>query len=135
MLVYVPGAIENGQSRTYLSLSTRGFVPLGALPCALIFSFPGRFLFPRVLTWTVLSTKLPQFSPMRPGGGRLPGLTESRLRGATQAGRPGWFTQSRTLKVQESLHAPSWSQLGSPSVQVTVEGAVNAPLPLASSTT
>src|SRR5438876_83443 len=133
----VPGVphFRGWHTRTYVSLSTRGFVPLGALPFALIFNLPGRFLFPRVLTRTVLSTKLPQFSPMRPGGGRLPGLMESRLTGATQGARPGWFTQSCTRKVQESLHAPSWSQLGSPSVQVTVEGAVNPPLPLASSTT
>src|SRR5207247_2028825 len=48
----VPGVphFRGWHTRTYVSLSTRGFVPLGALPCALIFSFPGRFLFRRVLT-------------------------------------------------------------------------------------
>ena len=86
-----------------------------------------------VFTATTWLLGAPQESEPERAGRAIPTpptFALSRLAGAVQPARPVLFAQNCTLNVHESLQAPSWSQLGSPSVQVTVPGEVKAPLPL-----
>jgi hypothetical protein len=124
-------------------LSFFGFVPDNAVAEPVTLISPGFFLpFGLTFTGTLASMKLPQAEPSsRPGvfsvkvAGCDVNVSELRPLGAVQPATSLWSMQSRTLKSQTLLQAPSMSQVGSPSVHSRSFELLASLVPCVSSTT
>src|SRR5262249_29191639 len=109
---------------------------------AVTLSTPVLFL-PFLLTFTgrLVSLKAPHCAPMSCGvfsvnvAGCDLNLSVASSLGGEQGGRVALLMQSRTFKAHTLLHAPSMSQLGSPSADSRVFGFFNGCLPSTSANT
>ena len=125
LVVVGPGqAPSRGRhSRRYRSTSVCGLTPLAARAVAPIRSLPAALLLRSARAATTCSVSVPQAGPVRVVGGGSASLVIFRLRRFAGARHPAMsvrLTHTWTRNVHESLHRPSRSQVGSPSVQVAV---------------